>query len=257
MTPHEKAVSAVNARLQRLQAELRNTQDEAAQRYLLQAVFVTIAVIEALNDYIKSVGAFAQRRHAELKEKKEALELRHSELLEAGKAQLEKLKANPLDKAVTKEIERTQALMAAVQKDLKRGANTLQHEVAPGLAMIDQMSDGVRRLAEADKSETLKRLLRMVVEKVGELYRAQPDLPEKEIVDAEAWETTALGEVEAAAGFTDAYAHSGYQTTLSLELMAMALSETPPATPGEASQRARTAVTVRLKEITERFAGGS
>lgn len=253
MTAHEKAVAAINARLQQLQAELRATDDETKQRHLLQAVFVTIGAVEALTDFIKSVGAFAQRRHAELKERKAALELRHEELLEAGKAQLERLKADLRDQAVRKELERTQALMAAVQKDLKRGANTLQHEVAPGLAMIDQMSDGVRRLADADKSETLKRLLRMVIEKVGEMYSAQPDLPEKEIVDGELWEKTAGAEVDAAEGFTDAYARTGFQTTLALEYMSMALAETPPATSEEAGQRAQTAVAVRLKEITSRF----
>ena len=66
MTPHEKAVNAINARLERLQANLREAKVETAQGFLFQSIVVTIAIAEALNDYIKQVGEYARRRHGEV-----------------------------------------------------------------------------------------------------------------------------------------------------------------------------------------------
>lgn len=255
MTAHEKAVKALNARLEQLQASLREAKLESSQQFLLQAVFATLAMADALQDYARGVGAFAQRRHAELKRESEALAAQHGELLKMGQELLEKLKAAPTDKPLRKEIERVQTKMEAVQKNVRRGANSLQRDVAPALGMIDQMSESMRRLSEAERADELKRPLKTIVEQVRELYAAQPGLPAKGLIDASAWETAALAELGQAAGFTEAYARAGHQATVALELMAMAVSETPPQDAAEATQRAHAAVATRLKEIAARFGG--
>jgi hypothetical protein len=253
MTPHEKAVNAINTRLERLQTNLREANEESTQRFLLQSIVVTLGVAEALNDYIKAVGEFAQRRHAELKQANEALGAQHASLLKSGQELLEKLKANPGDAALRKEIDRTQQTMVAVQKSVRRGANALQRDTAPSLAMIDRMAESIRRLSEADASDTLKRVLKAIVEQVRELYAAQPGLPTKNLIEAAAWEKSAGAEIDAAAGFHDAYARAGYQAILAFAWMTMAMAENPPQTAEEATQRANDAAAARLKEITARF----
>lgn len=253
MTPHEKAVSAINARLERLQANLREAKDESAQRFLLQSIVVTLGMAEALSDYAKRVGEFAKRRHAELKQASEAFTAQHAELLKAGQEQLEKLKAAPTDRALRKEIESTQKKMETVQKNVRRGANALQRDLAPGLAMIDKMSESIKRVGEAEQNEALKRVLKATVGHVRELYAAQAGLP-KGLVEAAVWEKSAAAEIEQAAGFYDAYARAGYQVTLALEWMALAMTESPPSTAEEANERANAAVAARVKEITGRFA---
>lgn len=253
MTPHEKAVNAVNARLERLQSALRDAKADTAQRLLLQALVVTLGVAEALTDYIREVGKFAERRHAELKQASQALGAEHTELLKSGQELLEKLKANPTDRALRKEIERAQTSMAAVQKSVRRGANALQRDVTPGLAAIDRMSESVRRLAEAEQGDALKRVLKATVGHVRDLYAAQPALPARNLVDAAAWEKAAAAEIEQAAGFVDAYARTGYQAALALAWMTLAVSENPPTTADDASRRANEAVAARIKEIAARF----
>src|ERR1051325_8260382 len=131
MTPHEKAIAAINTRLERLQASLREAKEESAQRFLIQAVVVTLALADAFNTYIKAVGEYAQRRHGELKQTRETLTAQHAELLKTGQELLEKLKAAPTDKTLQKEIERVQTAMESLQKNLRRGANALQRDVAP------------------------------------------------------------------------------------------------------------------------------
>src|SRR5205085_1190970 len=161
MTPAEKAVDAINRRIERLQANLRDAKSETAQRFLFESVLATVGVGEALTDYIKAVGVYAKRLHGGLKETKVTLEAQHAELLKTGQAQLEQLKAKPADKAtLLKEIEKTQQDMAAIQKTLRRGANSLQRDVAPAIATIDKLAVGVRRFCEAEESEALKRALR-------------------------------------------------------------------------------------------------
>lgn len=256
MTPHEKAVNAINTRLERLQANLREAKVESAQRFLFQSIVVLIAVAEALNDYIKRVGEYAKRRHGEVKHTNEALDAQHAEWLKSGKELLEKLKANPTDRAIRKEIERAQESMAAIQKTMRRGANALQRDLAPSLATIDEMAVSVRRLSEADQSDALKRLLRSVVEQVKELYAAQPALPAlpaKDAIDAVAWEKSAVAEIDQAADFYDGYARAGYQVILAIEWMAMAVSENPPRAAEDATQRANEAVAARLKETAARL----
>lgn len=253
MTPHEKALTAINARLERLQASLREAKVETTQRFLFQSLVVTLGVAEALNDYIKKIGEYAQRRHAALKQTNAALESEHAGALKSGQALLEKLKAAPTDRAIRKEIERVQQDMAAIQKTLRRGTNALQRELAPSLATIDRMSESVRRLGESDDSDALKRLLKTIVGQVRELYATQPDLPAKDVIDAAGWEKSTTAEIDDAAGFHDAYARAGFHAALGLELMTLAVSENPPATRDEAAQRANEAAARRLKEITARL----
>lgn len=257
MTPHEKAVHALNARLERLQTNLREAQVEAAQRFLLQSVVVAVGLGEALNDFGRGVGQFAQRRHAALKDANERLSAQHAELLKTGQALLEQWKANPKDKALRKEIDRVQQAMETVQKTLRRAANTLQRELAPGLAQIDELAVSVRRFAEAEQGDALKRVLKTLVGQVRTFYADQPGLPAKELVEAASWETTALAEIDQAADFYDAVARAGYQALLALELMTLAVAEQPPATREEAAQRASTAVAARVKAITARLTGAA
>lgn len=254
MTPHEKAVAAVNARIERLQAELHGAKAEGAQRFLIQAIVVTVSAAEALNDYARAVGQFAQRRHAQVKQANETLTTQHAELLKSGQILLEQLKASPTDKALRKEIERTQSAMAAVQNTVRRGANALQRDLAPGLALLDEMAGALRRLSEAEQADALKRGLKAIVGHVRELYAAQSGVRGKDLVDAPVWEKSILAEVDQAAGFHDAYARAGYQAILALELMTLAVAENPPETAGEAARRAQEAVAVRLKAVTARLA---
>lgn len=255
MTPHEKAVSALNARLARLQASLREAKTEAAQQFLFQSIVVTVGIAEALSDYIKGVGQYAQRRHGEVKQVNEGLAAQHADSLQSGRELLEKLKANPTDRALRKEIERVQRAMEAMQKNLRRGTNALQRDLAPSLAMIDKFSESVRRLGDTDEHDALKRVLKTIVGQVRELYAAQPGLPAKDCINADVWEKSAVGEIDQAAGIHDAYARAGYQTMLALALMTLALSAHPPRTADEATSRANEAVGVRVKEVAGRFTG--
>jgi hypothetical protein len=92
---------------------------------------------------------------------------------------------------------------------------------------------------------------------VRDLYADQPDLPARDIVDAAAWEASALAGVEEAAGFDDAYARASYQAILALELMTLAVSEHPPRTTEEATTRGMQQVATRLQDVTARFTGAS
>ncbi len=254
MTPHEKAVDALNRRIERLQAALRAAEGESARRFLVESIVALLGVGEALNDYLKAFGQYAKRRHAELKQAQEGLEARHAELLTSGKQLLEKLKAAPTDRALKKEIESAQKSMASIQKTLRRDANALQRDVAPGLATIDQLAESVRRLGEAEQADALKRLLKAIVADVREFYATQPSLPAKNLVDAAAWEKSALADLERAGGFADAYARASYQAILALELMTIAVAENPPPTAEEVARRGQESVAARLKAITARFA---
>lgn len=256
MTPHEKAIHAINARLERLQVNLREAKGENAQRFMFQSLVATIASAEALNDYIKMVGKYAQRRHAELKQKNETLAAQHADLLKSGQDLLEKLKANPTDRALRKEIEVVQRNMETVQKDLRRGTNALQRELSPSLAMIDEMAVNIRRLCEAEHIDALKRQPKSFVDQVRELYAAQSALP-KGIIDAPAWEQAATTEIGAATEFYDAFARAAHQAIMALELMTLALSEEPPRSAEDATERTGAAVAGRLKDITNRFTGSS
>lgn len=253
MTPHEKAVNAINARLERLQANLRESNVEAVQQFLFQSIVATVGVAEALNDYIKAVGAYAERRHREVRQTNERLTVQHAELLQSAKDMLEKLKANPTDRAVHKEIERAQQEMEAIQKAVRRGANVLQRETAPCLALIDEMAMSVRKLGEVDQRDALKRLLKAIVGQVREFYHSLPGLPAKDVIDAPTWEAATAAEMDQAVDFYDAYARAGFQATLALESIALAISENPPRTAAEAMQRGNEATVARLKQVAARI----
>jgi hypothetical protein len=254
MTPHEKAVHALNTRLERLQANLRDATVESARAFLFQSIVVTVGVGEALNDYLKAVGSYAQRRHGTLKQTNETLAAQHAALLKSGQELLEQFKANPADRALRQQIARVQQQMEQTQKTLRRAANTLQRDLAPSLALIDELAVSVRRFSEADDPAALKRVLKTFVAHASELYRSQPDLPAKGIVQAEAWHKIVTHEIEQGMDFYDAYARAGYQVLLAFELMTMTVAENPPPTEVDATRRGTEAVAARIKEITGRFA---
>jgi hypothetical protein len=256
MTPIEKAELALNRRLERLQANLRESTSESARRFLTQSLLMCVGLGDALSDYVRAIGHFAQRRHGELKEANDALIAQHAALLKSGNELLERLKASPNDRGVRQEIERAQREMAAIQKTLRRGADALQRSLAPSMGMVDQLSVAVRRFGEADEIEGLKRIVGTMVRLVRELFRAHPELPAEEIIDVAAWETSAGSEIDQAGDFYEAYALAGYQALRALDLMVMALTQAAPLTAEEAAQRANEAVATRVKAIAARFATG-
>lgn len=255
MTPHEKAVNAINHRLERLQANLREARTEAAQQFLFQSLVVTLGASETMSDYIKTVGQYAQRRHGDFKQTTSTDGARHAELLKSGQKLLEQLKTNPNDRALRQEIARAQQDMEAIQKELRRGAFALQRELALGVALIDKLSESIRRLCEADEAEALQRPLRELVSHTRELYAGlEPTRATKDIIDVTAWKASAVSTLEQPGDFYDIYARAGHQAMLALAVMLMAVSENPPRTAEEVAQRAQDAVAVRLKTITERLA---
>lgn len=253
MTPTEKAEAALNSRLERLQVNLRAAGAEEARRFLAQSMVVCIGLGEAMTDYVKMIGVYAQERYGEIKETNAALTAQHADLLKAGTELLQRLRANPGDGALRKEIERTQQSMESIQKTLRRGANALQRDLAPSMGMVDKIAAGVRRFAEADQPDALKRAIGTLVELARELYLSHPAVPAPDIIDAKSWEKSAAIEIDAAGDFYEAFALTGYQALRALAVMTMAVSRTPPQTVEEATGRANESVAERLKAITVRF----
>jgi hypothetical protein len=193
MSPHEKAVNAINHRLERLQANLRDARTESAQQFLFQSLVVTLGLSETLSDYIRSVGQYAQRRHGAFKQTTATDGARHAALLQSGQEMLAQLKANPSDAALRKEIARAQQEMEAIQKELRRGAFSLQRELALSVALVDKLSESIRRFCEADDAEALRRPLKELIGCTRELYAGlEPTRPLKEIIDTTAWENSAV-----------------------------------------------------------------
>ncbi|HEX2852245.1 MAG TPA: hypothetical protein VHO24_03325 [Opitutaceae bacterium] len=254
MTPIEKAEAALNHRLERLQANLREASSETARQFLFQSLVVCVGLGEAMTDYVRMIGQYAQGRYGEIKQENDTLTAQHADLLKSGNELLEQLKASPNDRIIRKKIEVAQQAMEGIQKILRRGANALQRDLAPSLGMVDKMAASVRRFGEADQIDALKRAAGMIVENARELYAAQPELPAKDIVDAAAWEKSAGSEIDRAADFHEAYARAGYQALLALDVMTMAVSPTPPQTAEEATRRATESVAARLKAVAVRFA---
>lgn len=257
MTAIEKAENALNARIARIQANLLETKADQTRQFLFQSLVACIGIGEGLTQYVKAIGDFARERHAVIKEAHAERTAEHAQLLQKGTELLERFKATPTDKALRKELERTQAAMAAIQKTLRKGTNALQRELAPSLAMLDEIALTLRRLGEADQKDPLKRAVKRIIEQADELYRAQPTLTAKRIVDAEAWSKSAAAEIDRATDYYEAYAHAGTQAMLALAVMAMAVSAAPPATAEDATRRASEAITARIREITGRFTAGS
>jgi hypothetical protein len=177
-------------------------------------------------------------------------------LLKSGNELLERLKADPHNRLVRQEIEVAKRAMEGIQKTLRRGANSLQRDLAPSMAVVDKLAVSVRRFGEADQRDTLKRAIGMIIDNVRELYRAQPALPAKDVIDAAVWEKAAAFEIDQAAEFYEAYALAGYQAMRALDMMTMAVSPTPPVTPEEVTHRANESVGARAKAIAARFASG-
>jgi exonuclease VII large subunit len=253
MTPTEKAEAALNHRLEQLQVKLRASTSETLRRFLVQSIMASIALGEAMTDYVRMIGQYAQGRYSEIKDTNATLTAQHAELLKSGGEMLERLKANPGDQAIRKEIERAQQAMESIQKTLRRGADSLQRDLAPSMSMVDKIAASVRRLAEADQPDALKRAIGMIVGHVRELYVSHPGLPAKNIINAEAWENAARREIDNATDFYEAYALTGYQALRAIAVMTMAVSPTPPATAEEGAHAANESVATRLKEITLRF----
>ena len=253
MTNIEKAEVALNRRLERLQANLREAKTESARRFLAQSLVVCVGLGEALTDYVKMIGQYAQGRYGELKQANTAMIAEHADLLKSGNALLEQLKLDPNDRILRKKIEVAQRAMETIQKTLRRGADSLQRDLAPSMGMVETLSASVRRFGEADQIEGLKRVTGAIVGHVRELYLAQRALPAKNIIDADAWEESAAIEISNASDFYEAYALAGYQALRAIDVMTMAVSENPPRTGEEATQRANESVAVRLKAITARF----
>lgn len=253
MTPIQKAENALNQRIERLQAGLKVAESADVRRVLFQSLVVCIGVGEGLTDYVRMIGQFAQGRHGELKATHATLTAQHAELLTSGNELLERLKADPTDRVVRKEIEVAQRNMAAIQKTLRRGANALQRDVAPSMAMIDPLALSVRRFAEAEQIDALKRVMALFVGHARELYRAQATLPSKDIIDAVAWEESAVAAIEQATDVSEAFARAGYQALLALAVMTMAVSPEPPRSAEEATRHANASAATRLEAITRRF----
>lgn len=254
MTPIEKAEAALNNRLERLQANLREAKAEKARQFLAQSLVVCIGLGEALRDYVKTIGEYAQGRYGEIKQTNATLTAEHADLLKSGNELLERLKASPNDRSLRKEIELAQRAMAAIQKTLRRSANSLQSDLAPSMAMVEKIAVSIRRFGEADQPEALKRVIGTMVGHVQELYQAQPELPSKDIINAASWEKSAVIEIDQVSDFYEAYALTGYQALRALHVMTMAVSSTPPGTADEAARRASESVAARLKAVTARFA---
>ena len=104
MNPTEKAEVALNTRLDRLQANLRETSSDTARRFLFQSLVVCVGLGEALTDYVKQIGEYAQARYSQLKQTQTTLTAEHAALLASGNDLLERLKANPSDRSIRQEI---------------------------------------------------------------------------------------------------------------------------------------------------------
>src|SRR5688572_30473650 len=169
MTPIEKADAALNNRLERLQANLHETTSETARRFLFQSLVVCVGISEALTDYVKMIGQYAQARYSQLKQTHDTLTVEHTDLLKSGNELLERLKTNPNDRGIRQQIEVAQRNMAAIQKTVRRGADSLQRDLAPSMALVEKLAVSVRRFGEATEREVLKRVIETVVEHVHEL----------------------------------------------------------------------------------------
>jgi hypothetical protein len=253
MTSVEKAETALNRRLERLQANLRGATAEEARRSLAQALLVAIGLGGALSDYVRAIGEFARRRHDRIKQSNDALIAQHAALLESGQTLLAQLKATPTDRELRREIDRRQREMTSIHKTLRRGAGALQRDIAPSIALVEELSGGVRRFAEAGEPDTLRRAVASVIACAEEIYRAQPDLPARGIIDAAAWQRTAAAEIQAAPEFHAAFALGGYQALRAIEAMTLAVAENAPADQAELAARSNAAVVARLQSVAARF----
>ena len=249
----EKAERALNGRIEQLQTGLEQATSEATRRHQLHAMVVCVGLGEAITDYVRSIEQYAKSRYTELKEEQTALTAEHAHQLKSGKELLERLKTDPTDRTLRKEIEAAQRSMELIQKALRKKADALQREVSPAIRLIDELADSLRRLCDAEEKSDLKRALKLIIAHVQELYQAHPSLPSEGIINPTAWEEAAAASLNDASDFYDAHARAGFQALVAVEVMPMAVSQSPPGTAEEATQRANEAVTARVRRITERF----
>jgi hypothetical protein len=257
MTPIEKAESALNERINQLKANLRETVAEKPRQFLYQSIVVSLGLNEALTVYLSMIGQFARVRYSSIKDSNAALIEQHADLMKSGRGLLEELKANPQDHLLLKRIESAQQQMAAIQKELRRGANALQRELTPSMGAVEKIALSVKRFAEADQRDLLKRSVGEIVENVRELYLTQPDLPGRLIIDESDWEKSVASEIAESTDFYEAYARAGFRALVALGILSMAVSRNPPATADEALSRATEIVAAQLKTITDRLAKSS
>jgi hypothetical protein len=121
------------------------------------------------------------------------------------------------------------------------------------LGLVEPMADNLRRFSESDQIEGMQRLIGQWVGQVSDFYAEAVRRLERGLIDAETWENAAVAEITQASEFYDAYARTGFQLVLALELLALALAEAPPTTAAEAIGRAKEAATARLKEVAARL----
>jgi hypothetical protein len=256
VTPIEKAEAALNRQIDRIHANLLAAPTEQARQFLVQSLVVSVAIGEALQDYVKAIGEFAQSRHGALKVQHATLGAEHDALLKEGQALLERFKTNPGDQPIRKAIEQAQKSMASIQKTLRRGADALKRDVAPSMALIDELAVSLKHFGEAEHIDGMKRAIKSVIGHAGELYRRQPTLPAKGIIDLDAWEESAEAEIGQATDYFEAYAAAGYQAMLALEVMTLALSVAPPESAESATLGANEAAARRITAVTTRLAQG-
>src|SRR4051812_3626327 len=100
MNPTEKAEVALNTRLDRLQANLRDTTSDTARRFLFQSLVVCVGLGEALTDYVKKIGEYAKDRYSQLKQTHTTLTAEHAALLASGNELLARLKESPSERSI-------------------------------------------------------------------------------------------------------------------------------------------------------------
>jgi len=253
MTSIEKAENALQKRIEQLKTELRDSAVETTRQFLVQSIVVSVGFKEALSAYVTAIGDYAKRRYDSIKETNTALIEQHAGLMKSGNELLDQLKANPKDGFLLKKIEAAQQEMAAIQNELRRGANALQRDLTPSMGAVDKVGASVKRFAEADQRDALKRAVAALVENVRELYLTHPGLHSRGIIDVSSWAKSVSSEVTQSTDFFEAYARTGFQAISALDVLIMAVSQNPPLRADEAIARASESVSARLKAIGARF----
>lgn len=249
----EQAEKALNARIQDFQTKLQAADAGPLRDSLVQAIVVYAGIGEAISAYVQSINQYATARFGELKTAQGTLTTEHAELLKSGHALLEELKLRPTDRALRKEIERTQRKMETLQKTLRRGADALQREISPGVRSLDELAAALRQLAEAEDTAKLRRAVHSMLAVARDRYHSGDHPPGNGVSPVAAWERGAVEAVENATNFYAAHARAGTHAILVTELLSAAMRVTPPETLDAGLQEAHAAVARRLAAVAERF----
>ena len=121
------------------------------------------------------------------------------------------------------------------------------------MGIMDKLALSIRRFAEADGLDALNRTGKTIFEHVRELYAEQPRLESRTIIDETSLEQSALTEISQGTDFYDSFARTGYHVMLAIDLMTLAISETPPRTMEEARSRAQETSNARVNTIAARL----